>query len=268
MNNDYYIIIPKPVYQSALNSTDMLIYGFIYSMSKKKGYCYAKNEYIQKELKITKPTLNRALKKLIDKNFVQKEFKGKIRHLKPSNLVENVSNTTLNSIKNDTSYSIKSDTHNSKTFNSKKNKLIDEFSFNSKMEKKIKRLLIDSLEHLNKRHFNISDYKIKISEQKHMGLVFNVFKTYLGDELLKSIEVIDNTFYKYLFCFYLDFRDTVHIKNRYYPYRFKGFKADDFSFELSKYKDEDYLNFKDELENNDSYDVNQDSMLNWFEDMK
>ncbi len=92
MNNGKYIIISESVYQSDLNTTEMAIYGFIYSMSFQKGYCYAKNEYIQNGLKISKPTLNRSLKTLINKGFIKKEYKGKIRHLIPLHILTEVSN--------------------------------------------------------------------------------------------------------------------------------------------------------------------------------
>ncbi len=148
---------------------------------------------------------------------------------------------------------------------------MNDFSFNQDNEQKIKTLLIQSLEHLNKRYLHKTDFKIKISEQKHIGFLFNVFRKYLGDDyLIQNINAIDNDFYNYLYSFYLDFKDTIHKESkRYYPYRFKGFKPSNFNYQSSKHKNKDYLKFKKELEENDTYNRDSESIINiWFDEFK
>ena len=263
MVNDKYLIIPERVYQSSLNSTEILVYGLVLSLSAKRGYCFARNSVIQKGLNISKQIVQRALKKLIEKNFIKKEIVEGKRHLKPLYNIKE-SNMTNKSIKNNTKTSIKNNTHNTINKDNKKDKFINVFSLNQKSEQKINNLLINSLEYLNKRHLKTYNYKIQISEQRHIYLVSNCFKEYLGDKVLKSINVFDDSFYKYIYCFYFDFKERIHKNNnRYYPYKFLNLSLGDFSYKLSKRKNEDFLFFKEELENNDSYDPEKNSTMHW-----
>lgn len=274
MKTNKFIIIPDTIYQSSLNETEMMVFGFIYSMSQKNGYCYARNSVFEHELKMSKQKIQRAIKKLILLNFVTKEIKGSIRHLVPKMTVIK-SNLIPKNIKNDTKRGIKNDTHNKITNNKKNNKLIEKSihssSLSSSNQKKVENLLIKCIEHLNKRYLNIPDYKIKASEYKHIGFLFELFKSYLN-HYFDTIDLNTDEFYKYLYSFYLDLRkniykNKVHKKRkRHYPYRFKGmiYELTDFDFETSKYNNEDYLTFKQELDDNDNYDPNENSILNWL----
>ena len=264
MSNEKYLLIPESIYKTDLGSTEILVYGLVLALSHKKGYCYAKNSVFESELKKSKPTIQKSLKKLIAKNYIKKKNTNGFRYLTPV-FVLNRSKMIPEKIINDTENGIKNDTHNSnKEDNKKKDKLIDEFSLSSKVEDSIKKLLVKSLEHLNKRYLNVLDYKIKYSEYKHLGLILKAFKSYLGEEKYKSINQIDDVFNKYLFCFYLDYRNIIHKhRKRHYPYRFKDFNPKNFNYSKSSYKNEDYMNFKKELIENDDYDPNENSILNW-----
>ena len=276
-----YITIPDTVYQSSLNTTEMIVYGFIYAMSQKGGSCYARNYVFEKELNMSKQKIQRAIRKLIKENFIVKEMKGPIRHLKPklnntvSNLTNNKSNMISKGVINDTHNSVINDTHNNITNNKKNNKLIKEsinsFSISSSNQKKVEDILIKCIEYLNKRYLNIADYKIKESEYKHIGFIFELLKSYLGNSI-ESIE-IDDEFYKYLYCFYLDIKGKIYKhdehkkRKRIYPYWFKN-KINEykkFSFESSIYKNKDYLKFKNELDDNDDFNRNDRSIMHWFE---
>jgi len=279
MNANKFIIIPDIVYQSSLNTTEMIVYGFIYSMSQKNGYCYAKNVFFEKELNMSEQQIQRAIRKLIKEEFIGKEIKNSKRHLTPklaintSNMTVVKSNLTPKKIINDTKRGVINDTHNRITNNKKNNKSIKKsiHAFSSSNQDKIEKLLIRCIEHLNKRYLNVSDYKIKSSEYKHIGIVFELFKSYLNHHI-DSIDPNVDSFYKYLYCFYLDIKASVYKnkdhekRKRYYPYRFKDKinKLKNFSFDNSEFKNEDYLKFKEELDDNDDYDPNANSVLNWL----
>lgn len=56
-----------------LNSTDKLVYGLIGVLSNQKGYCYATNEYIAKQLNLSKRTITDDIKKLKKANYIRVE---------------------------------------------------------------------------------------------------------------------------------------------------------------------------------------------------
>jgi len=56
-----------------LNSTDKLVYGLIGTLSNQKGYCYATNDYIARQLNLSKRTITDTIKKLRIANYIRVE---------------------------------------------------------------------------------------------------------------------------------------------------------------------------------------------------
>ena len=67
-----YIIIPyNAVIDNNLHTIDKVIYGEIISLSNKKGYCYANNQYFMKENKISKNLIIQSLKRLEQNKYIE-----------------------------------------------------------------------------------------------------------------------------------------------------------------------------------------------------
>lgn len=64
-----------------INSTDKLVYGIIGVLSNKKGYCYASNEYISRQLSLSKRTVTRSISKLSNRSYIKIEVKKSQRKI-------------------------------------------------------------------------------------------------------------------------------------------------------------------------------------------
>lgn len=60
----------------SINSTDKLVYGIIGVLSNSKGYCYANNDYLSKQLSLSKRTISNSIGKLAKANYIKIENKN------------------------------------------------------------------------------------------------------------------------------------------------------------------------------------------------
>jgi len=267
--NNKFIQIPEIVYKSKVGSTACLVYGLIYAFSQKRGYCFARNITLQKELGISKPTIERSYRRLIENGFLEREivkdsFGKSIRKFKPLISIEK-SKVTPKGIKNNTRKGIKNDTDYSINSYNKKNKSIDRFSFKSDFEKEIMDYLIMMIECFNKRHLKESKFKIDDGERKYDNLLFNTFIDYVGEERFNSMTKINDMFFIYLGHFYAHLKKKINKKSdRYYPNRFKYFELMGVNFANSQVKDFNLIEFKEELFGNDDFDPDANSIYNWM----
>lgn len=58
---------------NSINSTDKLVYGIIGVLTNSKGYCYANNNYLSKQLNISKRTITNSISKLRRANYIKVE---------------------------------------------------------------------------------------------------------------------------------------------------------------------------------------------------
>lgn len=58
---------------NSINSTDKLVYGIIGVLTNSKGYCYANNNYLSKQLNISKRTITNSISKLRQANYIKVE---------------------------------------------------------------------------------------------------------------------------------------------------------------------------------------------------
>lgn len=49
---------------NSINSTDKLVYGIIGVLANTKGYCYANNDYLSKQLNLSKRTITNSIGKM------------------------------------------------------------------------------------------------------------------------------------------------------------------------------------------------------------
>jgi hypothetical protein len=72
---EHYIKIPMVVVtDKELSSSAKCLYGYIDLFSIKKGYCYASNEYISNCFGLSKRSITRLIKLLIDKDYIRIEY--------------------------------------------------------------------------------------------------------------------------------------------------------------------------------------------------
>lgn len=57
----------------SINSTDKLVYGIIGVLSNSKGYCYANNDYLSKQLNLSKRTITNSIGKLKKAHYIKIE---------------------------------------------------------------------------------------------------------------------------------------------------------------------------------------------------
>lgn len=71
----YYAIIPANVrYDKRLKANAKLLYGEITALSNEKGYCWAGNEYFANLYEVSKETISRWIKDLIDCGYLDREI--------------------------------------------------------------------------------------------------------------------------------------------------------------------------------------------------
>ena len=82
--HDFFIIIPpQVVFNEELNFTEKALYGVIYGLSQRNGYCFASNEYLANVISLDIRSLQRYLANLEKVNLItrEKDEKGK-RHIR------------------------------------------------------------------------------------------------------------------------------------------------------------------------------------------
>ncbi len=66
-----FVLIPESLmFDSEISSTAKILYGIIYSLASKNGYCWATNKYLSKILKTSISTVSRSLKLLKDNGYI------------------------------------------------------------------------------------------------------------------------------------------------------------------------------------------------------
>lgn len=80
-NPEQYIIVPTALLQADLSPNSKLLYGLILSLSRSNkftfnelGVCYANNNYLAKNLGVTKATIQKSINELIKKKFLNRDM--------------------------------------------------------------------------------------------------------------------------------------------------------------------------------------------------
>ena len=75
MEKAYYAIIPANVrYDENLKDKAKLLYGEITALTNDKGFCWASNSYFAELYKVTKETISRLIKNLVDAGYITIEL--------------------------------------------------------------------------------------------------------------------------------------------------------------------------------------------------
>ena len=72
MENSYYIVYDFMVEELKLNGTALMVYALIYSFTNAGSECYGSMQYIAERVGASRVTVYRALKELVEKNYVIK----------------------------------------------------------------------------------------------------------------------------------------------------------------------------------------------------
>lgn len=99
----YYAVIPATVrYDTTLSANTKLLYGEITSLCNEKGYCYATNNYFADLYGVSKISISRWIKQLIDQGYIvsKVEYAGKTKEIKRRYLFVNDAYTPINKIDN------------------------------------------------------------------------------------------------------------------------------------------------------------------------
>lgn len=98
-NPGYYAVIPATVrYDTTLSANTKLLYGEITSLCNEKGYCYATNNYFADLYGVSKISISRWIKQLIDQGYIvsKVEYAGKTKEIKRRYLFVNDAYTPIN----------------------------------------------------------------------------------------------------------------------------------------------------------------------------
>jgi len=72
---NYWIIIPPPIVgDKNLPSGAKLLFGRIFALISRKGYCYASNKFLGKDIGLTKKTVSKYLSKLAKVGYLRIEL--------------------------------------------------------------------------------------------------------------------------------------------------------------------------------------------------
>jgi len=91
---NFWVIIPPPVVgDKNLPSGAKLVFGRIFALMKKKGYCYASNEFLGKDIDLTKKTVSAYISKLARAGYLTVELiRNKTNQVKERRLYTYLSN--------------------------------------------------------------------------------------------------------------------------------------------------------------------------------
>lgn len=73
---------------NSINSTDKLVYGIIGVLANTKGYCYANNDYLSKQLNLSKRTITNSIGKLKCANYIKVENENYQRKIYLTNMAK------------------------------------------------------------------------------------------------------------------------------------------------------------------------------------
>jgi len=72
---NYWVIIPPPIVgDKDLPSGAKLVFGRVFALVSKKGYCYASNAFLGKDIGLTKGTVSEYLSRLAKRGYLQIEL--------------------------------------------------------------------------------------------------------------------------------------------------------------------------------------------------
>lgn len=148
----YYAIIPANVrYDNKLKANSKLLYGEITALSNKKGYCYASNNYFAELYGVSKETISRWIKELIDRGYLKstliykdgsKEIINRYLQINQEGIDENVKTPIDEKINTPIDENVKGNNtsnNNTSNNNNNNNKFVDDVSFVGR-EKEIENL--------------------------------------------------------------------------------------------------------------------------------
>ncbi len=70
----YDAIIPAPVRYAKIHAEAKLLYAEIHALSRKEGYCYARNGYLSRLCDVSERSIRRYINQLEDMRFIQVEL--------------------------------------------------------------------------------------------------------------------------------------------------------------------------------------------------
>lgn len=73
-NPNFYAIIPANVRYSDITPNAKLLYGEITALCNKTGYCFATNDYFAKLYKVSKVSVSKWIKELVENGFITSEI--------------------------------------------------------------------------------------------------------------------------------------------------------------------------------------------------
>jgi hypothetical protein len=183
-HGNWMAVIPATIlFDNKLNDRDKIIYAIISNLTHERGYCWATNKYLAQKLDCTVITVQRALKKLSDRNYLDIEVlrneSGTSRIIR----LENYQNITVQKgvskkKRDGTSKMIqghsKKDTHNNIIEYNSITKNSNTSGVNEKTTSKLLKFINDRYSR-NFRKINANRLKMRL-------------KTYSLDEILMAIE--------------------------------------------------------------------------------
>ena len=183
-HGNWMAVIPATIlFDNKLNDRDKIIYAIVSNLTHERGYCWATNKYLAQKLDCTIITVQRALKKLSDRNYLDIEVLRNENGTSRIIRLENYKNITIEkgiSKKKQGGTSkmiqghIKKDTHNSIIEYNSINKNINTSGVDEKSTSKLLKFLNDRY-HRNFRKIDSKKLKARL-------------KIYSLDEILMAIE--------------------------------------------------------------------------------
>ena len=71
---NFYAIIPANIRYADITPNAKLLYGEITALSSKEGFCFASNQYFSDLYKVSKVSISKWIKELIDNKFIESEI--------------------------------------------------------------------------------------------------------------------------------------------------------------------------------------------------
>ena len=183
-HGNWMAVIPATIlFDNKLNDRDKIIYSIISNLTHERGYCWASNKYLAEKLDCTIITIQRALKKLSDRNYIDVELlrndhgtsriirmEGAVYFAKSGGGIKKDMGGVSNLIRGH----IKKDTHNSIIEYNSITKNSNTSGVNEKTTSKLLKFINDRYSR-NFRKINANRLKMRL-------------KTYSLDEILMAIE--------------------------------------------------------------------------------